>query len=134
MSASTIAWPSASTLIARAETSLGILRLATIPATTDARPQAIDLGDLEARLLRLEACYHALVPPGYESAGPFAPVKRLMKRTTRRLMWWYVEPRWDVQRHATAELAGFLHASIDALRLVSADVQELRACVDAAGS
>ena len=125
------AWPNASTLILRAERALQIVRPFPKPATTPppTRPP-VDLGSLEGHLVDFERTYHALVPPGFASTGRLAPAKTFVKRATRKFVWWYVEPRWDVQRQATADLAAFLHSSIGVLREVSAEVEALRARVD----
>ena len=125
------AWPSAATLVARAETALGVAprQLGLADAVTSPTARA-SIGDLELHLVRLESFYHALVPPGFESGGRLAVLKRFLKKATRRLMWWYVEPRWDVQRQATAELAGFVQATIEMMRSMSEDLRDLRARVD----
>jgi hypothetical protein len=126
------AWPSALTLILRAEQALQITRPSSRPVAAPVpmrRP--VDLGALEVHLVEFERTYHALVPPGFASHGRLAAAKSVVKRATRKFVWWYVEPRWDVQRQATADLAAFLHSSIGVLREVSVEVEELQARVDA---
>ena len=123
-----IGWPSAKTLVRRAERSLHVEGL---PGSRSGRrvpaPEAIV--ELEHRLHRFEHVYASLVPPGFESAGRLAPLKRLFKRVTRRFVWWYVEPRWTMQREATAELVGFARTSIQVTHAISAELLELRSIV-----
>ncbi len=126
-------WPSASTLVRRAEQSLEIVRPIG-PAAAQLAPVAptiaVDIASLESRLVAIERGYWTLVPPGFESGGRLASVKRLFKRVSRRFMWWYVEPRWIVQRELTAEFAGFSASTIEAMRLMSVEMDGLRARID----
>lgn len=124
-------WPSASILVHRAERSLNIVR--TFSPAPEAASSALSvekLADLEARVIRFEQGYWSLVPPGFESAGRLASVKRFMKRVVRKVVWWYVEPRWAVQRDVTAELAGFASSSIQAMQAMSIELHDLRSRVD----
>lgn len=118
------AWPAASVLVQRAEQSLKIVR--PLPPTTLA---ASSLTDMHIRLAKLEHGYHLLVPPGYESGGRMASLKRAMKKIARPLMWWYVEPRWIVQRDLTADLASFVSSSIRATDEMVAELRVLRSKV-----
>ena len=93
-------------------------------------PDTVDrFAELAVRLLAYESGYVGLHPPGYESGGRLAPVRRFVKKVSRRLMWWYVEPRWTVHREMTANLAGFNHAAIDLARSIAEELEELRARV-----
>jgi len=124
-------WPSASTLVRRAERSLNIVR--SVPPATEPAAGALSvetLADLEARMIRFEQGYWSLVPPGFESAGRLASGKRFMKRVVRKVVWWYVEPRWAIQRDVTADLAGFATSSIQVMRAMSAELHDLRSKVD----
>lgn len=85
--------------------------------------------DMEARLRSLNHGPHDLVPPGFDSAGTLGPLKRFAKKVTRRLVWWYVEPRWTVQRQLTQELAAFAKASVQASLVISAELEILRSQV-----
>lgn len=126
---SCIAWPSASTLVDRAERSLNIVRPAAHTQAGGSSSALQILADMETRLLRLEQGYSALVPTGFETAGRFAFMKRFVKKVTRRLVWWYVEPRWTVQREITADLASFARSSIQVSRTMSRELQELQSTI-----
>lgn len=118
-------WPTAETLIRRAERELN---LAPQPQQSAPVADTIDrFAELEARLYRYEVSYPALHPVGYDSGGRLAPAKVVLKKVSRRLMWWYVEPRWTVHREMTANLVGFSHEAIEVLRTMSAEIEELRA-------
>lgn len=118
---SSFVWPSASTLVRRAERELNLPPLPVAEVKTVDRFAA-----LEANLFRYESSYIGLHPPGYESTGRFASGRRLFKKVIRRLTWWYVEPRWTVQREMTAALVEYSRESIDLLRAMSAEVSEVR--------
>ena len=120
----TFIWPSAPTLVRRAERELNV---APMPSAPDALAHTVDrFAELEAKLFTYETSYIGLHPPGYESGGRLAFARRFFKKVSRRLMWWYVEPRWTVHREMTATLVGFAHESIDLLRAMSAEIAEVR--------
>lgn len=125
---STFVWPSASTLVRRAERELN---LPPSPVASVTHAAAVDqFAEMEAFLRRYEGSSIGLHPPGYEAAGRFVGVKVLIKKISRRLMWWYVEPRWTVQRDMTSALVGYARESIDTMRLMTAEIVEVRARVD----
>jgi hypothetical protein len=122
-------WPSASTLVMRAEQSLGVVR-PVLAQEAQANGLALNLADMHARLLRFEQGYWSLVPPGFDSVGRLTPLKRFFKKLTRRGMWWYVEPRWIIQRDLMAELAGFAVATMKSVQELSTDLDVLRSRLD----
>ena len=123
-----IAWPSETLLVQRAERSVNAAR-ATAAPQIPAVSLIQSIEDMEARLRSLTHGPHDLVPPGFDSAGTLGPLKRFAKKVTRRLVWWYVEPRWTVQRQLTQELAAFAKASVQASLVISAELEILRSQV-----
>jgi hypothetical protein len=114
-------WPSASALVRRAEQRLNVAR-PVAPITVAAG----SLAEMRHRLTKFEQGHHSLVPTGYESTGRASLIKRTLKKFIRPLMWWYVEPRWIVQRDLTADLAAFASASILAMDEMVAELHSLR--------
>ena len=125
----TLMLPSADALVRRAEEVLGIDRSSTGAAVSAPDTPRGMLADLDRRLAGIERGYWALVPPGYESLGRATRVKRFFKQVIRRSVWWYVEPRWTVQRELTAELAGIVQVSIHTMRAMSDELETLRSRV-----
>jgi len=123
------AWPASSVLVERAERSLGIVRS---PGLFEAADVAAMHGipEMEARLVKVDSELSAIVPTGFESAGSLAFLKRTMKKVSRRLMWWYVEPRWIVQREINVELAAITHLSVQALAELSLTTASLQARIE----
>lgn len=118
-------WPDESTLVERAERSLNVVRPSP-PHHLAPFKSSHAISEMEERLNALQRGAVGLVPAGFESVGPFAPLKRLLKKVTRRLVWWYVEPRWVIQREINAELAAFVQASIQANLSMSAELEALQ--------
>jgi len=124
-----ITWPSESVLVQRAERSLNIVR-APLEGQRVEVPFVQAIESMEAHLRLLEQGPGQLVPTGFESAGSLSFLKQFMKKVTRRLVWWYVEPRWTVQQQLTQELAAFARASVQANLALSLELDALRLQVD----
>lgn len=120
-------WPSAESLVRRAERELKISPSPQATSTGTASDGADRFTGLEVRLYRYEIGCSGLDPIGYESSGRLAPAKTLFKKVSRRLMWWYVEPRWAVQREMTANLVDFSYEAINVMRSMSAEMADLQA-------
>lgn len=86
--------------------------------------------ELASRVASLEQATKSLVPPGFESFGRFAGVKRNSKRVIRRLVWWYVEPRWEVQRALAADSAAIARLLLGVAEQMTAELDELRDLID----
>lgn len=119
-----IMWPAESLLVQRAERSLGIVPKSTQHAVAVTLFEAIE--DMAARLAALDQAACGLVPAGFESTGRLAFLKRFTKKVSRRLVWWYVEPRWIIQRQLADELAAFAKASVQANLAIGAELETLR--------
>lgn len=122
-------WPASAVLIERAERSLGIERSSSQFGAVGVTAMP-GIPEMEARLVEVDRCLPAIVPTGFESAGPLAFLKRSTKKITRRLMWWYVEPRWIVQREINVELAAVTRLSVQALGELSLTTQALQARIE----
>ena len=123
-----ITWPSETLLVQRAERYLNVPR-ASSGALVAAAPLIQAIEAMEARWRALADGPRDLVPTGFESSGALAPLKRFVKKVTRRLVWWYVEPRWTVQRRLTEDLIAFTHASVQANLAIGTELEILRARV-----
>ena len=121
-------WPRESILIERAERALNIVR-PTAPRLPAAVTVEQAIAEMVSRLGALEESSRGVVPPGYESGGHLVGLKRLLKKVSRRLVWWYVEPRWTVQREITTELTAFARSSIQANQALAAQVESLQSKV-----
>jgi len=122
-------WPTSRVLIRRAERSLNV------SAKSDRRAvgpiaESVICADLSSRLDVVDQTITRLVAPGYESSGRFVRLKRDMKRVIRRTVWWYVEPRWDVQRALTSDLATIARGSLNLVEQMTLEIQDLRDLVD----
>lgn len=67
-----------------------------------------------------------VVVPEAGGAGPLGPFKRLVKTLTRKLVWWYVEPRWRIQRDFDTHAAHFASAVTNELGRLSAELDHMR--------
>ena len=121
-------WPRESILIERAERALNIVR-PTAPRLPAAVTVEQAIAEMVSRLGALEEGSRGVVPPGYESGGHLVGLKRLLKKVSRRLVWWYVEPRWTVQREITTELTAFARSSMQANQALAAQVESLQSKV-----
>lgn len=82
-------------------------------------------------LARLQAAHDALLAPSLEPVeGIVLGLKRFAKRLVRKLVGWYVEPRWVVQREFNAEAIRSVNLSLEATRQLEDQVLSMEHAAD----
>lgn len=84
--------------------------------------------DLERKAQALAICTGRIAPPELnQGSGLRARAVRAVKRTIRKLIVWYVEPRLASQGDYDALNLELLHAMLDSYRMLASEVEQLAA-------
>jgi hypothetical protein len=89
------------------------------------QPQTVEIAAAHAAALHTLR-QQVVLPELGAGSGVLARAKRLTKRATQKLMWWYVEPRWRVQHDFDAHAAHFASTVAIELRRLSSELESQR--------
>ena len=64
----------------------------------------------------------AVVLPDVRSGGTLGPIKTFVRKVIRKLTWWYVEPRWQVQARLDAHSAHLASAVINEFKRIDIEL------------
>jgi hypothetical protein len=93
--------------------------------TVEQRHSAIDSAALRAEILHNH--WLALTPPMLvRQPGLRGRCAYFTKRVSRRLIAWYVEPRWAIQREFNAESARSATDMVEAIRLLRREIEDVQ--------
>jgi hypothetical protein len=86
---------------------------------------AIDSASLRAEILHNH--WLALASPTLvRQPGLRGRLAYFTKRVSRRLIAWYIEPRWAIQREFNAESARFATDTVEAIRLLRREIEDVQ--------
>ncbi len=93
--------------------------------TVEGRHSTVDSARLRAEILRRNWLVHT--PPALvRQPGLRGRLAYFTKRVSRRLIAWYVEPRWAIQREFNAESARFATDMVEAIRLLRREIEDVQ--------
>lgn len=97
---------------------------ASLLDTVERRHSAIESAAIRAEILHSHWLVHP--PMLVRQPGLRGRLAFFTKRVCRRLIAWYVEPKWAIQREFNAEAARFATDTVEAIRLLRREIEDVQ--------